>query len=322
MRRAPAWLGIFFAIVGYAQIPQPESAKAAHPRLQVCAACIRGHMEFLASDALRGRGSGTHDELVAATYIASQLRQYGVQPAGDDHSYIQEATGTADQPHTWNVIGFLPGSDPALQKSAILLSAHLDHLGVGTPVNGDDIYNGADDDASGTTAVLEFARSLARRPRRRPVLFVLFGSEETGGLGATYFLEHSPLPLNEIALALEFEMIARRDPLLHGDTLWFTGWQRSNLGPELASHGARIVADPRPSQNFFSRSDNYILARKGIVAHTISSFGMHKDYHQPSDDLAHVSLRHLNAAIQSLLEPLLWLVNSDLRPQWNQGGQP
>jgi aminopeptidase YwaD len=444
----------------------------------VCSACIRAHMEFLASDALQGRGSGTHDELLAATYIASALRSYGIEPAGDGGSYIQRATlvkrrvgappqlsfaigdgttratatwthgkemevtylsqtefsgtlqkinadgseaevkpgaivfltgnddkklrneiseiarrgavavlvppsaarkkrwqtdgkdlpeisshlegsteptignlnilavndiaqealhnlaegtilhfeGHAADPettYTWNAVGILRGSDPAQRKNAILLSAHLDHLGVGAPVEGDSIYNGADDDASGTTAVLELARALGQGPKpRRTVIFALFGSEEAGGLGSTYFREHPPLPLAEIAANLEFEMIGRPDPKVEADTLWLSGWERSNLGPQLAAHGAKMVADPHPDQNFFQRSDNYVLAMKGVVAQTASSFGLHNDYHRPSDDLAHIDFQHMTVSIASLIRPIEWLVNTDFRPQWKEGGKP
>jgi len=299
---------------------------------KVCERCIRSHEEFLASDAMQGSGSGTHDELVAATYVASELRQYGIEPAGDNGGYIQrlavqqkdaKAQSPEEESSTWNVIGMLRGRDPSLQRAAILFSAHLDALGIGTPVNGDNIYNGADDDASGTTAVLEIARVLGRGPRpRRTVIFALFGSEELGGLGSNHFREHSPLPLKDISANLEFEMIGRPDPALKDDTLWLTGWERSNLGPALAAHGAKLVADPHPAENFFARSDNFVLAKDGVVAQTISSYGLHKDYHQPSDDLAHLDFQHMNAAIGSLLEPVEWLANSNFQPKWNTGGQP
>ena len=445
------------------------------PVPSLCAACIRAHMEFLASDGLRGRGSGTADELIAATYAASELRAYGVEPAGSAGGYLQPAnllrykftaapqlkiagsasvpaaswtygpdfqviqlsqpafsgplvklnadeegseidagavvlfTGTdkvqmrqkalaaaeqgaagalvafsgepehfesvpkelprlppeleeasagdlggnsnvlelsaeaarilqqvpegtilhfegaaaAEPGRTWNAVGILRGSDPKLRESAVLLSAHIDHLGIGVPVNDDDIYNGADDDASGTSAVLELARVLGAGPRpRRTVIFALFGSEETGGLGSTYFRQHLPVPLRQIAADLEFEMIGRPDPALpHGD-LWLSGWARSNLGPELAAHGAHLVGDPHTAQNFFARSDNFVLAKKGVVAQTLSSYGLHSDYHQPSDDLAHIDFKHLDVAIGSLLRPLEWLVNSSFTPEWNEGGKP
>jgi aminopeptidase YwaD len=461
---------IWIAAIGQ----EGEPAGSGQPITQVCPACIRAHEEFLASDALRGRGSATPDELTAATYVGSQLRQYGIEPAGDNGGYIQQATvirhkfsgpphlqirtkaqpviwsyskdflvyflsqtqfsgqllkidtdkaepkiesgsvvlvlgsdtgkirkaaisiasggaagvlvpataqesanfreqgkelpkaparletedgkmpgptinvlqisaqaakvlarlppgtrltfggpTTIEKSHTWNAIGILRGSDSALAHAAVLISAHLDHLGIGKPVNGDNIYNGADDDASGVTAVLELARLLGAGPKpRRAVIFALFGSEEIGVLGSTYFREHPPLPLNEIAANLEFEMLGRADPAVKADTVWLTGWERSNLGPTLAEHGAHLVGDPHPDQNFFTRSDNYALAKKGVVAQTISSYALHGDYHQPSDDVSHIDFNHMNAAIASLLAPIQWLVNSDFTPKWNEGGRP
>lgn len=296
---------------------------------QTLANHIRGELRFLASDALQGRGSGTHDELVAATYIASELEQLGLKPAGDNGSFIQNVSGEfrfRGGPRQWNtrnVIAILPGSDSKLKNQAILLSAHLDHLGMGKPVNGDSIYNGADDDASGCVAVLELARALAHDGAgRRTVVFVFFGSEETGGQGDEYFLSHPPIPLKDIVANLEFEMIGRPDPAVKRDQLWLTGYERSNLGPELAKHGARLVADPHPAEHFFQRSDNFALARQGIVAHTVSSYGLHSDYHQPSDDLAHIDFQHMEQAISSMIKPVEWLVNSDFKPQWVEEKKP
>ncbi len=480
-----AFAFIFWLLVPLGSGAQPapslgstDRSHAATPR--VCRTCIRAHMEFLASDALRGRGSGTADELLAATYVASQLRQYGVTPAGDNRTYIQRCVviqqkltvapqlrfavsgsaaplliwrhgvqmltvqlsqskfqgplkridaedtareqtnlngavvaitgndedkvqaaiesalgagatavlapasarrlkdwderarelpalsarieggesavlggegnlfairpeamaelreipeessvgfegtvGAPEKSYTWNAVGKLPGRDPALRNSVILLTAHLDHLGVGNPVNGDSIYNGANDDASGTTAVLELARALTSGAKpRRTVIFALFGSEETGGLGSTWFEAHPPVPLGNIAANLEFEAIGRPDPKYPRDTLWLTGWERSNLGPVLAAHGARLVADRRPEEQFFTRSDNYVLAKRGVVAQTVSSFGLPAEYHQPSDDLAHIDFRHMAAAIGSLIEPIRWLADSDFRPAWKKGEKP
>ena len=289
-------------------------------------------MEFLASDAMQGRGSGSHDELVAAVYLASQLRQIGIEPAGDDGSYIQNIAGEFNfyregRKHwnTRNVIGILRGRDEKLKNEVILLSAHLDHIGMGRPVGGDSIYNGADDDASGCVAVLQLARELAENEDKRPrrtVLFVFFGSEETGGQGDHYFLEHPPVPLKNIVANLEFEMIGRPDAAVKPDELWLTGYDRSNLGPELAKHGAKLVADPHPTEHFFQRSDNYALAKQGMVAQTVSSFGLHTDYHRPSDDLNHIDFVHMEKAIHSMREPVEWLANSDFKPEWGAGKKP
>jgi hypothetical protein len=294
------------------------------------AAQIADELGTLANDAMQGRGSGTADELRAATYLASELRQIGIAPLGDNGDFIQDVSTTVNfrsgpRPwHTRNVIGVLPGSDAKLKDQIILLTAHLDHLGVGRPVNGDSIYNGADDDASGCVAVLQLARALANggsRPKRT-VLFIFFGSEETGGQGDQYFLQHSPLPLDHIVANLEFEMIGRPDPSVKPDELWLTGYDRTNLGPELARRGAKLVADPHPAQQFFRRSDNFALAKRGIIAQTVSSYGLHSDYHRPSDDLAHIDFKHMEHAITSMVDPVEWLANSDFKPEWLPGKKP
>ncbi len=219
--------------------------------------------------------------------------------------------------HTWNVLGKIAGAGE--KEQVVLLSAHLDHLGV----EGGKTYPGADDDASGTVAVMELARVLAAQPKlQRTVVFALWGSEEAGMIGSRYFLKDPTFPLNSIVANLEFEMIARPDPKLEHDQLWLTGWERSDLGAKLAEHGANLVADPRPEQNFFSRSDNYPMAQQGIVAQTISSFGLHPDYHQPTDTLAKVDWQHLDSAISSMIAPVIWLANSDFLPRWNAGQKP
>jgi hypothetical protein len=305
----------------------------------LCTACIRADMGFLASDLLYGRGSGTRDEHLAALYAASLFVSFGLEPGGDHGSFLQMAPLPATFPppiakrlqgfarvprtETWNVVGILRGSDPTAAKDVILLTAHLDHLGIGPAKNGDRIYNGADDDASGTTAVIELARVFAASARpARTLIFVLFGSEELGGYGNRYFLDHPPVPLERIVANLEFEMIGRRDPALPRDGLWLTGFERSDLGPELARHGAALVADPHPEQNFFKRSDNYSLARRGIVAQTVSSFGLHADYHQPSDEISRIDFPHMTGAIGSMVEPIEWLAQTTWKPHWLAHGRP
>lgn len=417
-------------------------------------------MEFLASDALNGRASGSRDEWIAAAYIASQLRRWGIEPLGDDGGYVQdvriERSEVASDPvlsfasrrfmhgkeiavsrlsgtrvsgplqryhagtpvskgavlliaegapapaaadvaaasmilaietdqarsrrlasprrpltiqqiagvparaavalakesyaaiaalpdgtpielaadakpavvgHTWNVLGRLTGRDRTRARDAILLTAHLDHLGSRTqpnaPAGADAIFNGADDDASGSVAVLELAEALAsgKRPRRT-VVFAWFGSEESGGAGASHFIDAPAIPLDTIVANLEFEMIGRADAAVAPHTLWLTGYERSNLGPALARRGARIVADPHPEQNFFSRSDNIQLARRGVIAQTVSSFGLHTDYHRPSDEVKTIDFAHMTDAIKSMLSPVLWLANSNFRPEWLAGQKP
>lgn len=217
-----------------------------------------------------------------------------------------------------NVIAMLPGKT----NEVLMISAHYDHIGT-KPGQSDPIYNGADDDASGTVAVLELARALAKGPQpRRTIYFALFGAEEPGSIGGGYFEQHPVVPLNTIVAQIEFEMIGRPDPKVEPGTLWMTGFDRSDLGPELAKRGAALVADPHPEQGFFERSDNYPLAKRGVIAHSISSFGLHAQYHQPDDDIAHIDFAHLTAAIGSMIAPVRWLADSDFKPMWEPGKQP
>ena len=225
---------------------------------------------------------------------------------------------TTERSGTTNAIGYLKGTDPA--AGTLLFSAHLDHLGVrpdGT------IMHGANDDASGTTAVLELANALATgKGPKRSILFVAYGSEEIGEYGSTYFGEHPPVPLGQIIANVEFEMVGAQDPKLPADTLMMTGFDRSNLGAALKQHGALVTGDPYPEQRFFERSDNYALALKGIVAHTVSGWAVTPTYHQPTDTYENLNIPFMTKAIQSLVAPLEWLANSDFKPAWEPGGQP
>ncbi len=233
------------------------------------------------------------------------------------------ATESSDASATWNAVGVLRGSDPRAAAEVIMLSAHLDHLGVNEALKGDTIFNGADDDASGCVAVLEMARVLAsgKRPKRT-IYFVCFGSEERGGFGSQYFIAHPPVPLEQVVADITFEMLGRPDAKVAAGTLWLTGFERSTLGPELAKQGASLVADPHPEQNFFQRSDNYPLALRGVIAHTISSFGLHTDYHRVSDEVGKIDFPFMTRSLNSLVKPIQWFANSDFRPAWLPGKAP
>ncbi|MEQ1923352.1 MAG: M20/M25/M40 family metallo-hydrolase [Pyrinomonadaceae bacterium] len=294
---------------------------------------VRAEMNFLASDAMQGRGSGTLFERIAAEYIGSQFMQFGLEPAGEigpdgKPTYVQTVTyknrRTGADGKTWNAAGKITGTDKTLGSEVIVLSSHLDHVGVRDSAPGDDkIFNGADDDASGTVAVMELARVLAsgKKPKRT-IYFVCFGSEEVGGYGSRYFAENLPFAKDKFIANLQFEMIGRPDAKVNPEELWLTGYERSNLGPELAKRGAKLVQDPHPTQNFFMRSDNIQFARMGIIAHTVSSFGLHTDYHKASDEIKTIDFRHMTRAINSMVKPVQWLINASFKPTWNEGKKP
>jgi len=298
---------------------------------------LRADVGFLASDAMRGRGSATEDEHRAAEYVAAEFARLGLEPGGDNGTYVQAAAIPNPLPDklaqhmklyenvprttTWNAAGILRGSDPSLKSQVILLTAHLDHLGICPAVNGDDICNGADDDASGTAAVMELARVLSTAKPKRTIVFACFGSEEMGSFGARAFLAHPPIPLASIVANLEFEMIGRSDPLTNG-SLWLTGYERSDLGAMLVAHGAHLVTDPRPAQKFFQRSDNFPLAQQGIIAHTVSSFALEPEYHTAKDEIGLIDFGNMSRAVESMIVPVEWLADTGWKPEWNVDGRP
>jgi hypothetical protein len=222
-----------------------------------------------------------------------------------------------------NVLGMIRGSDPALKNEYVLVDAHYDHLGIGRPVKGDSIYNGADDDASGVTAVLEIARQLLNGPKpKRTVVFAAMMGEEVGLLGTTWYIAHPAIPLEKMAANLEIEMIGRPDSLAGGvGRAWLTGYERSTMGDELAANGIPIVADKRLDQHFFERSDNIAFAQRGIPAHTLSSFNLHADYHQPSDDITKIDFVHMAGVINAGARAVRLLTDGP-KPEWKAGGRP
>jgi hypothetical protein len=318
----------------------PASAPTPAP---VSAEEVREIVGVLAADSLEGRRTGTPGGMKAASFLAARMRSYGLEPGGDS-SYFQKVPyeavagpegdmlrlargGSRDttpvrQLTDYNVIGLIRGTDPSLRDEAVVLGAHFDHVGVGKPVEGDSIYNGADDDASGVAAVLAAARALAKAPARRTVIFLLTSGEEFGVLGTQWYLERPTFPLSSTVADLQVEMVGRPDSLAGGrGKLWLTGFERSTMGPSFAAAGLPVVADPRPDFRFFERSDNIVFAMRGIPAHTLSSFSLHEDYHQPSDEVDRIDFAHLEQAADVIIRATRVLADGPL-VNWRPGGRP
>ena len=301
---------------------------------------VRAIVSVLAADSLEGRRTGTPGAARAARFLAERMRAYGLEPGGDS-SYFQRVTyeisqgpegemlrlahpdsaAAAERVVDYNLIGLVRGSDPALRREAVVLGAHFDHVGIGKPVEGDSIYNGADDDASGVATVLATARALAQAPPRRTVVILLTSGEEFGVLGTQWYLERPATPRAETGADLQVEMVGRPATLVGEGKLWLTGFERSTMGATLTRAGLPVVADPRPELRFFERSDNIVFAHQGIPAHTLSSFGLHADYHQPSDEVERIDFDHLTRAAELVAQAARVLADGP-RPVWNPGGQP
>lgn len=297
----------------------------------------------LASDSFAGRMTGTEGARRAATWIAEQMRLAGLEPAGDS-GYFHRVPLVADsngrpilaadfaardtfaverRRHGVNVVAVIPGADPALAHEVVLVTAHYDHVGIRRPVDGDSIYNGADDNASGTVTILEIGRMLRHGPPpRRTVVIAALVGEEVGALGTRWYLQQPVRPMEHTVANFNVEMVGRPDSLAGGPgKAWLTGYERSTMGDALLEGGIPIVPDPRPDQRFFQRSDNYRFARAGIPAHTLSTFNLHTDYHRPSDEADRMDYGHMVEVIVAA-ERAVRILSDGPRPEWKEGGRP
>jgi hypothetical protein len=220
-----------------------------------------------------------------------------------------------------NVIGILEGSDPDLRREYVFFTAHMDHLGVGRPVDDDSIYNGADDNASGTAGVVELAEAyaaLSPRPRRSMVFMTVSG-EERGLWGSRYYAEHPTLPLANTVADINLDMIGRN----WRDTIAVIGKEHSTLG-EVANRVAgehpelhlRLTDDLWPQENYYFRSDHYNFARRGVPILFFFN-GVHADYHRPSDTVDRIDAEKEARIVRMIFYIGLDVANAAARPEWN-----
>jgi hypothetical protein len=301
------------------------SAEARAGLETITATDMKRRIEIIADDSMGGRDTPSRGLDATARYIAGEFRRLGLTPAGDSGGFIQRYPIPGGQNNARrtapNVVGVLEGSDPTLKNEYIVLSAHMDHVGIGTPVNGDSIYNGADDDASGTSGVLELAEALSRpgaRPKRS-VVFLTVSGEEHGLWGSAWFSGHSPMAINRIVADLNIDMIGRN----WKDTIVVIGKEHSDLGstldrvnrahPEL---GMKAIDDIWPQESFYFRSDHYNFARRGVPVLFFFN-GTHPDYHGPDDEPSRIDTEKASRIVRLVYLIAQEVGNSAQRPVGN-----
>jgi hypothetical protein len=277
-------------------------------------------LNVLADDEMKGRKVYTPEIDKAADFIASEFAKAGLKPLRGEKSYIQSFVNAHKdgKPATWefkafgdgadaadklsNVVGVLPGKKKP--NEYVIISAHYDHLGIGKPVNGDAIYNGANDDASGTTAVILLAKYFsAANDNARSIIFVAFTGEEVGGWGSRYFSKQ--LNADEIKAMLNIEMIGTESKWGR-NSAYITGYDKTDMGAilqkNLKDSAFTFQPDPYTDQKLFYRSDNATLARLGVPAHTVSTSKMDNEpnYHKVSDEVRTLDLENMTEIIKAL----------------------
>lgn len=225
-----------------------------------------------------------------------------------------------------NVVGLLPGSDPVLKDTYVLVTAHYDHVGIGAATNGDSIYNGANDDGSGTVSVMMLAEALGalKTKPKRSLVFMTFFGEERGLLGSRHYGRHPIFPIEKTIADVNLEQVGRTDSN-EGDQTGaasMTGIDFSEVGEIFKTageaEGIRVFKHPRNSDAYFGASDNQALADLGVPAHTLCVAYVYPDYHGAGDHWNKINYENMAKVDRLVARALLAIADSKNEPKWNE----
>ncbi len=273
---------------------------------------IRGIMNFLASDDLKGRDSGSEGIAKAAEFIEGIFKQNNITPYFETYKdTLSNFTKTA-----YNVVGLLEGNDPELKKEFIVIGAHYDHIGIIKPVNGDAIANGANDNASGTTTVLELARYFGNsKSNKRSLIFALFSAEEKGLLGSKHLASKLKEEDLNLYTMLNFEMTGVP---MKGKSyfIYITGFDKSNLAEVSNNYAGEKLIGYLPQAkeyDLFKRSDNYPFYEQfGVPSHTYCTFDFSNfaHYHGVGDEVSEMNLDHMVEVVNKMIPVVEGIANA------------
>ncbi len=278
----------------------------------------------LAHDSMGGRATPSRELEQAAAWIAGLLGGAGLRPAGEAGGFIQRYPVRGDTTAP-NVVGVLPGSDQRLARQYVMVVAHMDHVGRGRPVAGDAIYNGADDNASGTAGLVAIAEALAAMDPhpRRSVLFLVTSGEERGLLGSRWYAGHPTVGLDSVVALINLDMIGRNAP----DSVYLNGWGKSAVALEVvrqarrhADLGLAVGPDDEDRPVTPADSDHWPFQRRGIPYAFLYS-GSHPDYHRPGDAPDRLDADKASRVARLAGHTVVALANADPRPRWDKAAR-
>ncbi len=281
----------------------------------VTASQLQTIVSFLASDNLSGRNTGTQGIEDAAVFIEKELASYGIKPYYDtyrDHF-------TAREKPAFNIVGFIEGTDVKLKNEIVILGAHYDHIGFGKKVAGDSIANGANDNATGTSAVLAISRQLAAaKNNKRSVIVVLFSAEEMGLLGSKHLADKLKSENIDLYTVVNIEMIGV--PFKDRDyTAFLTGYELSNMAAKINEYaGEKLIgaSDVSKKYNLFRASDNYPFYEAfKLPSHTVSTCDLsnYDHYHQVGDEADKQDYEHMAGLVNKLIPAVEAICNTSTK---------
>ena len=288
---------------------------------------------ILAHDSMGGRDTPSPGLDMAAEWAAAEFAAMGLEPGGDDGGYIQywdytprgsQETEAGPVPVP-NVVGLLPGSDPTLRSEWVVFTAHFDHVSGPADEEGDAIYNGADDNASGTAAIMEVAQAfmMLPNPPARSLAFALVSGEEKGLLGARHFARGASLPQESMVADINADMVSMNSP----EGIFVFGQELTTLGPILdrvvEAHpevGISIMENEWPQLPLFQMSDQFAFAQEEIPGIFFFS-GLHENLHRPSDELEDVDCDKAARVARLIFHFGYEVAQATEKPQWTDAGQ-
>lgn len=275
------------------------------------ASSVEKNLSFLASDKLNGREAGTEGINTASSYIENIFKKNGVKPYFETY---HDTLTNFDKP-TYNVVGMVEGNDPQLKNEFVVIGAHYDHIGTAKAVEGDEIANGANDNASGTSAVIEFAKYFGtHKTNKRSLLFVLFSAEEKGLLGSEHLAEKLKSQDFNLYTMINFEMIGV--PMQREELTYLTGYKESNMAEKMNAYAGKNIVGFLPKAgeyNLFKRSDNYPFYEAfKVPAQTICTFDFenYPYYHHVDDEISEMDFEHMANVINEMIPVLEKISNA------------
>jgi len=325
MRRTPLSLTAVLLGLAACSTSEPLQSDATSPPPTTAAidpADYLHRVRIIAHDSMQGRATPSPGLEATAAYIASEFERLGLRPGGDDGDYLQWYETPRGGGPAPNVVGILEGSDPELRDEHVVFSAHMDHVGIReADESGDSIWNGADDNASGTAAVLEVAEAMVDLDPapRRSMIFLLVSGEERGLWGSNHYAANPSVPVEQLVANFNADMVGRN----WTDTIVAIGKEHSDLGETLervnAAHpelGMTAIDDLWPEENFYRRSDHFNFARRGVPVLFFFN-GTHEDYHGRHDEVEKILEDKASRIARLIYHLSLEVANSDQRPRWN-----
>ena len=276
---------------------------------------VAATLQFLASDELEGRETGQPGLVKAADYLEQLFKDNNVKP----YFRTYRDTLSTFKGNAFNIVGYIEGTDAVLKKEFIILSAHYDHIGITKKgVNGDFINNGANDDASGTTAVAEMAKYFnVFNNNKRSILFVFFAGEEKGLLGSKHLAKK--LKAQDFKLYAQFNIEMIGVPMKRDYLAYITGFDKSNMGAKMNEYTGKQTIGFLPKEaeyQLFYRSDNFSFYDVfKVPCHSVSTFDFEnfEFYHHVSDDFKAMDISHMTSFIQELLPAITKMANTTTR---------